>query len=135
MKKFISLFVMMTVMLMAYSAFAGEFADLQKKITETREALVTMVNDKAKRGEEQQKMLKTTTEAVNTALAGMKAPAGKDAQFKELTDTWNAFTKTRDEELVPALLAGKDDDAKKLATGIQKERFEKLVSLCGELDK
>jgi hypothetical protein len=63
----------------------------------------------------------------------MKAPAGKEAQFKELVETWAAFKKTRETELVPAVLAGKDDEAKKLATGVQKERYTKCQQLLGEL--
>jgi hypothetical protein len=50
-----------------------------------------------------------------------------------LVETWNAFKKTREAELVPAILAGKDDEAKKLAGGIQKERITKCQQLVGEL--
>ena len=44
-----------------------------------------------------------------------------------------AFKKTRETELVPAVLAGKDDDAKKLVNGSQKERYTKCQQLVGEL--
>lgn len=102
-------------------------------MTAARESLVTFVVNKDKRGADQQKIVKETADKVSARLAKMKAPAGKEAQFKELVDTWAAFKKTRETELVPAVLAGKDDDAKKLANGIQKERYTKCQQLLGEL--
>ena len=114
-------------------AFANEFTDLRSQLSAARESLVTMMVNKDKRGTDQQKLVKSTADAVSAALAKIKAPAGKEAQFKELVETWNAFKKTREVELVPAILAGKDDEAKKLAGGIQKERITKCQQLVGEL--
>lgn len=114
-------------------ALANEFTDLRSQLSAARESLVTMMVNKDKRGTDQQKLVKSTADAVSAALAKIKAPAGKEAQFKELVETWNAFKKTREVELVPAILAGKDDEAKKLAGGIQKERITKCQQLVGEL--
>jgi hypothetical protein len=114
-------------------ALANEFTDLRSQLSAARESLVTMMVNKDKRGADQQKLVKSTADAVSAALAKVKAPAGKEAQFKELVETWNAFKKTREVELVPAILAGKDDEAKKLAGGIQKERITKCQQLVGEL--
>jgi hypothetical protein len=74
-----------------------------------------------------------TADEVSATLAKLKPPAGKEAQFKELVDNWNAFKKTRENDLVPAILAGKDDEARKIAGGIQKERITKCQQLVGEL--
>jgi hypothetical protein len=112
---------------------ANEFTDLRSQLSAARESLVTLMVNKDKRGADQQKLVKNTADAVSAALAKVKAPAGKEAQFKELVETWNAFKKTREVELVPAILAGKDDEAKKLAGGIQKERITKCQQLVGEL--
>ncbi len=114
-------------------AHANEFADLRGKMSAARESLVTMLVNKDKRGADHQKVVKDTADAVSAQIAKMKAPAGKEAQFKELVDTWNAFKKTREAELVPAIMAGKEDEAKKIAGGIQKERFTKCQQLLGEL--
>jgi hypothetical protein len=114
-------------------ALANEFTDLRSQLSAARESLVTLMVNKDKRGADQQKLVKNTADAVSAALAKVKAPAGKEAQFKELVETWNAFKKTREVELVPAILAGKDDEAKKLAGGIQKERITKCQQLVGEL--
>lgn len=116
-------------------AFAGTFGDLKMKATDARESLVAMLKNKDKRGPDQQKLVKDTADAVSAALGKLKAPAGKEAQFKELADNWNAFKKTREEELVPAILAGKQEEADKIATGIQRERLKKVFDMCDELDK
>jgi hypothetical protein len=114
-------------------AQANEFEDLRAEMTAARESLVTLVVNKDKRGADQQKLVKESADKVSAHLIKMKAPAGKEAQFKELNETWAAFKKTREAELVPAVLAGKDDDAKKLVNGIQKERYTKCQQLLGDL--
>ena len=134
MKKLIASFFIAVLALTASTwASANEFSDLRTELTAARESLVTMMVNKDKRGADQQKIVKTTADAVSAHLAKMKAPAGKEAQFKELVENWNAFKKTSEVELVPAILAGKDDEAKKLAGGIQKERYTKCQQLVGEL--
>jgi hypothetical protein len=50
-----------------------------------------------------------------------------------MTELWTAFKKTRETELVPAALGGKDDEAKKLANGIQKERYTRIQQILGDL--
>ena len=134
MKKLLALLFTAFITLSASQwAFANEFTDLRSQLSAARESLVTMMVNKDKRGADQQKLVKSTADAVSAALAKIKTPAGKEAQFKELVETWNAFKKTREVELVPAILAGKDDEAKKLAGGIQKERITKCQQLVGEL--
>lgn len=114
-------------------ANANEFTDLRTELSAARESLVTLLTNKDKRGADQQKIVKSTADAVSAHLAKMKAPAGKEAQLKELNEAWNAFKKTREVDLVPAILAGKDDEARKIAGGIQKERITKCQQLVGEL--
>lgn len=134
MKKWIvSLCVAVVAMAGTSSALANDFKDLRAKMTAARESLITMTTDKTKRGPDQQKLVKDTADAVSAAIAKLKAPAGKEAQFKEMVDTWNAFKKTRETELVPLILAGKEDDALKIAGGIQKQRFAQCLSLVGDL--
>jgi hypothetical protein len=114
-------------------AAANEFTELRGQLSAARESLVTMLTNKDKRGPDQQKLVKDTADVVSARLAKMKAPAGKEAQFKELSATWDAFKKTRETELVPAILAGRDEDARKLAGGIQRERITRVQQLVGEL--
>ena len=134
MKKWIlSLSVALVTLGSSTLAAANEFSDLRGKLSAARESLVTMLVNKDKRGADHQKVVKDTADAVSAQLSKLKAPAGKEAQMKELVETWNAFKKTREVDLVPAILAGKDDEAKKLAGGIQKERITKCQQLVGEL--
>lgn len=134
MKKWIlSLSVALVTLGSSSLAAANEFSDLRGKLSAARESLVTMLVNKDKRGADHQKVVKDTADAVSAQLSKMKAPAGKEAQMKELVETWNAFKKTREVELVPAILAGKEDEAKKLAGGVQKERITKCQQLVGEL--
>ena len=125
-------FVMLALLAIPW-AHADDFKDLRAKMTVARETLVAMATDKTKRGADQQKIVKDTADAVSAMLAKFKAPAGKEGQFKELVEAWGAFKKTRETELVPLILAGKDDEALKLAGGIQKERINKCMSQVGEL--
>ncbi len=115
------------------AAHANEFGDLRAKLSAARESLITLLVNKDKRGADHQKVVKDTADAVSAHLAKLKAPAGKEAQFKELVDNWNAFKKTREVDLVPAILAGKDDEARKIAGGIQKERITRCQELVGVL--
>jgi hypothetical protein len=114
-------------------AHANDYADLRVKATAARESLVTMLTNKDKRGPDQQKIVKDTADVVSAQLTKLKAPAGKDAQLKELVEVWGAFKKTREADLVPAILAGRDDEARKLAGGVQKERYTRVQELIGEL--
>jgi hypothetical protein len=124
-----------TVLALAASpwAHANDFGDLRGKLSAARESLLTLLVNKDKRGAEQQKIVKDTADAVSAALAKMTAPPGKQAQFKELVETWSAFKLTRETELVPDILAGKDEQARKIAGGIQKERITRCQQLVGEL--
>lgn len=133
MKRLIVSLLLLLSSLIALPAFADDFKELRAKMTAARESLITMATDKNKRGADQQKLVKDTADAVTTLIGKLKAPAGKDAQFKDMVETWGAFKKTRETELVPAILAGKDDEALKIAGGIQKTRFAKCLSLVGEL--
>ncbi|MBQ1764648.1 MAG: hypothetical protein IIZ92_17370 [Aquincola sp.] len=129
----VSLLAALAVLPVALPAHANEFSELRGQLSAARESLVTMLTNKDKRGADQQKLVKDTADAVSARLAKMKAPAGKEAQFKELNDTWAAFKKTRENDLVPAILAGRDDEARKLAGGIQRERITRCQELVSEL--
>ncbi|HPT50617.1 MAG TPA: hypothetical protein PKZ22_10510 [Accumulibacter sp.] len=134
MKKFLAIIATIAFTGISGPADAGEFGELRVLLTAARESLVSMLVNKDKRGPDHQKVVKDTADAVSAKLAKMKAPAGKEAQFKELVDNWNAFKNTREKELVPAILKGNDEEAKKIAGGIQKERYTKCQTITSELD-
>lgn len=119
----------------SFSANANEFGDLNTKISAARSTLISLMLHADQRGAAQQKEVKDTADAVSAAISKMKAPAGKEAQFKEMSENWAAFKKTRETELVPLILKGKDKEAKSLAGGIQKERLMKVKELIAEMDQ
>jgi hypothetical protein len=131
-RNFLKAIVVFTCM-WPFATQANEFADLRGMLSAARESLVTMLSNKDKRDAEQQKIVKATADAVSAHLAKLKAPAGKEAHFKELVDTWNDFKATREKDLVPAILAGKEDEARRIVGGIQKERITRCQQLVGEL--
>lgn len=116
------------------SAYQSDHNELLLRLTEARMSLLNMMRHKDKRGPAEQKLVKDTADAVSIQLADMKAPAGKEAQFKELVDTWKAFKETREKEVVPAILGGNDEEARTITFGIQQERLQKCVFLAGQLD-
>jgi LysM repeat protein len=56
------------------------------------------------------------------------ADAAKAAEFQPV---WEAFKKTRETEIIPDVYAGKNADAKAIATGIQAERMAKMKAIMG----
>ena len=135
MKKSAVFLSILVVVFAAHVAQVGDISGLRQKMIEARRTLYVLLDDVKQRGAEQQQRVKDTANAVSAMLGGMKAPAGKEAKFKELAATWQAFKKTREEELVPAILSGKQKEAEKIATGVQNERFRKMMSLCDELEE
>jgi hypothetical protein len=79
------------------------------------------------------KASKIVDEGLSTATSDKKLPAEQSAKFKELKDVWDAFKKTRDGQIIPAIRKGEKEAAKVLAKGIQAERFEKMNELLGAL--
>lgn len=67
---------------------------------------------------------------IKSALSDKSAPQDK---YKELKALWEQFRKTRDSELIPALRAGKKDEAKAIAKGVQAERYGKMQAMLTAL--
>ena len=111
----------------------AEDAKLKTGLMEARSTLVTMTKDPAKRDAAQQAMVRSSADDFSKMLVATTPPAGKEAAFKELTETWAAFKKTREDELVPDVLAGKQAEADRIASGIQKQRYEKMMSIIGAM--
>lgn len=132
MKK-LALFAISILPLLGLSANAGEFQELGKKMSAARSSYTALKSHKDQRGADQQQLVKDTADAVSAQLAKMQAPAGKEAQFRELVETWKAFKETREMNMVPALLKGNDEAANQF-TDVQRERITRCLILAGELD-
>lgn len=64
--------------------------------------------------------------ALTALLADKAMAADKIEQLKTFKANWEDFKKTRETEIIPAVLSGKADVAKGLAKGIQAERMQKM---------
>ena len=135
MKKSLLSAVIPALLLTASATEAGEFTELFYKIVEARDSLITFAKDKDKQGRSQQKLVKDTANTVSITIANMSPPAGKEAEFEEMLKIWTEFKRTREEELLPLILAGKEKDALSIAMGLQKQRLNKVLMLCDTLDQ
>ncbi len=57
--------------------------------------------------------------------------AGDEAKAAAFKPVWEAFKNTRESEIIPLVYAGKNADAKAIATGIQAERMGKMKAAMG----
>ncbi|MBI5875337.1 MAG: methyl-accepting chemotaxis protein [Deltaproteobacteria bacterium] len=120
-----------------YQASVG-VATLHAKLNGVRAALVTMMSETERAKQDgQHKIITDLTEEIDSIFAGLL----KNASFKqdmitplkETNAVWVAFKNTRDNEVIPAVYAGRVQEAKNIALGIQKERYNKFVALTDEL--
>jgi len=116
---------------------AAELGDLKAQLADVRGALVAMLDEKDKeKQEELHAKIKKLTKEIDELLPALIAKEkGAEAKGKlgELKETWEAFRNTRDTQIIPAIYAGKVEESKAIAGGIQKERFKKMSSIVDEL--
>lgn len=77
--------------------------------------------------------LKHEVYAASASLEGaVGALTGSDAaRATAFRRVWEAFKRTREQEILPALYRGRFEQARSLAYGIQAERFEKMKAALG----
>lgn len=113
-------------------------ATLHAKLNNVRAALITMMSETERAKQDgQHKIIKDLTEEIDSIFATLLKNANfKQDMFsplKEANASWVAFRNTRDNELIPAIYAGRLDEAKVLAMSVQKERYDKFVALTDDL--
>ena len=125
--------VILSGVLMAVSSFANsaDVDDVANALNDARANLLQMISatDPAA-----QKNLKAKVDAASnvldaaleTLLSDKAMPVDKVEQLKIFKDNWEAFKTTRENEIIPAVLAGKVDVAKAIAKGVQAERMQKM---------
>lgn len=108
-------------------------ANLKSNMNEVRAALVTMMatTDKAKM-DEQNEVVKEVKKDIEARL-GELIKSTSNEKVKTLKDLIVAFRETRDKEVIPLIYEGKVQEAKALGTGIQAERYKKIVNISDEL--
>lgn len=123
------------IAVLAVPLSAGEWTTLKDEVVAARYALVVMITQRDKRGPEQQKLVKGTADTVSAHLAKLKPPTGMISEFTELKSTWEAFKRTRENELVPAIMANDRVNYEKIGAGIQKVRLDRIYALIALLEK
>ena len=111
------------------TATAAPADDACAALMEARGNLVSMIGSTDKSTYDGLKgKIQDASAKLDATLAAMQKSynAGDEAKAKEFKVVWDAFKGTRDTEIIPALYAGRNADAKAIATGIQAERMGKM---------
>ncbi len=127
MKKILALILCAcAVTFMPVASLAANKADAMTAIKTAREKLVALIDTKEPGT---QKMLIDEIHKASDEADKQLAALGGDAKAKEAKGVWEEFKKTRETQIIPAVQGGHPEKAKEIATGIQKERFKKIMEL------
>jgi hypothetical protein len=110
------------------AVWADPASDACATLADARNALYSMINatDKSVQDALNAKVQAASTK-LDSVLAGMTgAQTNVAADFKVV---WDQFKATRDKEIIPAIYEGEATQAKKIADGIQYERFSRMWSI------
>ena len=109
-------------------ASASPATDACAALVESRNALYSILSAKDKSAQD---ALKTKVQAASTKLDSVLASmTGADAKVAaDFKAVWDQFKETREKEIIPAIYKGNADDAKKIADGIQYQRFATMWSM------
>ena len=132
------------LLLMAVSVFvaipspscAAAVEDIQVKLSQSRQQTMAMLSEGDKsvlemRYEEALASSKEVDANLQSALADPTLRT-KHALLEEFKQVWTVFKATRDQEIVPLLMAGKQDQARALAQKVQLGRFKRMNDLLDE---
>jgi hypothetical protein len=121
--------ILVSLLLATGSAQAAPSDDACAALMEARGHLVAMIgsSDKAAHNDLKTK-IHAASDKVDAVLNAMQKShnAGSEAQANATKPVWEAFKATRENEIIPAVLAGKNADAKAFATCIQAERMKQM---------
>lgn len=116
------------------AAQAAPSDDACASLMEARGHLVAMIGstDKAKNDDLKGKIQAASGKVdANVAAMAKSYNAGDEAKAAAFKPVWEAFKSTREGEIIPLVYAGKNADAKAIATGIQAERMGKMKAAMG----
>ncbi|MBI5599136.1 MAG: methyl-accepting chemotaxis protein [Deltaproteobacteria bacterium] len=113
-------------------------SEIKGDVNGVRAAFLSLMAQKepAAREKEQARIKEITKEiddSLDTHMVDPHFPEDMKAELKEIKSAWTAFRDTRDNQMIPAFFAGRLDEVKALALGVQAERFKKIISLSDAL--
>lgn len=135
MKKILALALCLTALVLAPGISSADgLSDILTDMKTARTKLIALIETDNK--EAQPALVKEIHDATDSAdkkmdaqIADAATPADVKTKLTEAKTIWEDFKKTRETEIIPAILAGKVSEARVLAVGIQKERFQKITNL------
>lgn len=129
-----ALLTSITFSILVWPAQAGQVGDIKSTLGNTRQHTMAMLSESDRtvlemRYEEALESSRELDARLSAALAN-EALRPTLQQFKSV---WEAFKKTRDDAIIPALLAGFRDKARGFAQSEQAPRFKKMNELLESL--
>ncbi|MDD5387836.1 MAG: hypothetical protein PHD37_00710 [Gallionellaceae bacterium] len=126
-----------TWLLVACPAQAGPVADIKSTLTTTRQQTMSMLSedDRAVLEMRYEDALRSSKDLDTRLTAALKNESLRGAQptLAQFKTVWEAFKKTRDDEIIPALMSGSRLKARVMALSVQKPRFDKMNELLESL--
>lgn len=118
-------------------ANSNDLLMLRTKESDVRLALIMMMNATDRTGKEQYHQAVKNLAGDIEKFVKRLMDRNRDKysvlhRLEEMNRIRVAFKETRDTQIIPLIYDGKIEDARKLALGIQSERYEKIVSLTDE---
>jgi len=107
------------------AAWADHRPEACTALVDARAALWSMMDAKDKSAQDAlNAKVQAASTKLDSVLAAMTGPEAKmAAEFKAV---WGQFKETRENEIIPAVYAGKAADAKKIAASVQASRLSKM---------
>lgn len=116
---------------------AQNLLQIRAGLEQSRRALLQMVleDGRPRQGSALNALWESTSlvDSRIAALAALKLEKTASRDIAEIRNTWEYFKHTRDNEIIPRLLAGKKDEALNVAMGLQEQRFREFTALTQRL--
>lgn len=129
-----TLFLMALLVLAPSLAHATPMAELFDAVQTSRQKVSTMmtVDDENVQSSLIGEVV-TITQDVNAKVDALMVDAATSdddkAKLAEFKTIWDQMVVTRDNEIIPAILAGESEKAKTIGQNVQSERFKKISGL------
>lgn len=132
-----ALLIPLACLLLAFPAYAGPVGDIKTTLTTTRQQTMAMLSedDHAVLEMRYEDALRSSKEldALLTAALNNNALHKAQPTLAQFKSVWESFKKTRDEDIIPALLSGSRLKARAMALTVQAPRFKKMNELLDSL--
>ncbi|OAI39228.1 hypothetical protein AYO40_01270 [Planctomycetaceae bacterium SCGC AG-212-D15] len=112
-------------------------AETQAKLNAVRAHLLTMTLLKERAAQEREhNAIRTLTKEIDAnleRLLGSSLNEEAKAKIRKVKEPWEEFRNTRDTQLIPLIYDGKTAEALALATGVQRERYNRFATGAAEI--